>query len=45
MVIPQYYENPHILHVNTMPNRAYFIGGGEGREGGGVRPSSKEGEG
>ena len=25
MVIPQYYENPHILHVNTMPNRAYFI--------------------
>lgn len=25
MIIPHYYEDPHILHENTMPNRAYFI--------------------
>lgn len=25
MIIPHYYENPHILHENTMPNRAYYI--------------------
>ncbi|MDD6856740.1 MAG: glycoside hydrolase family 2 TIM barrel-domain containing protein [Oscillospiraceae bacterium] len=25
MIVPHYYEDPHILHENTMPNRAYFI--------------------
>ena len=25
MLIPRYYENPHILHENTMPNRSYYI--------------------
>lgn len=25
MILPAYYENPHILHENTMPNRAYYI--------------------
>lgn len=25
MIIPKYYENLHILHENTMPNRAYYI--------------------
>lgn len=25
MIIPNYFENPHLLHENTMPNRAYYI--------------------
>ena len=25
MIIPHYYEDPHILHENTMPNRAYYV--------------------
>lgn len=25
MFIPHYYEDPHTLHVGTMPNRAYFV--------------------
>ena len=25
MIIPHYYEDPHALHVGTMPNRAYYI--------------------
>ena len=25
MIIPCYYEDPHALHVGTMPNRAYYI--------------------
>ncbi len=25
MLIPRHYENLHILHENTMPNRAYYI--------------------
>lgn len=25
MIIPKYYEDLHTLHVNTMPNRAYYI--------------------
>ena len=25
MIIPHYYEDPHTLHVGTMPNRAYYI--------------------
>lgn len=25
MIIPHYFENPHILHENTMPDRAYYI--------------------
>lgn len=25
MLIPKYYENPHMLHENTMPNRSYYI--------------------
>ena len=25
MMIPHYYEDPHALHVGTMPNRAYYI--------------------
>ncbi len=25
MMIPHYYEDPHSLHVGTMPNRAYYI--------------------
>ena len=24
-MIPHYYEDPHTLHVGTMPNRAYYI--------------------
>ncbi|MDO5785118.1 MAG: glycoside hydrolase family 2 TIM barrel-domain containing protein [Eubacteriales bacterium] len=25
MIVPRYYENMHMLHHNTMPNRAYYI--------------------
>ena len=25
MIIPHYYEEPHMLHENTMPNRAYYV--------------------
>lgn len=25
MIIPHYYENPNLLHENTMPTRAYYI--------------------
>lgn len=25
MLIPRHYENPHMLHENTMPNRSYYI--------------------
>ena len=25
MIIPRYYEDPHILHENTEPNRAYYV--------------------
>ena len=25
MIIPCYYEDPHTLHVGTIPNRAYYI--------------------
>lgn len=25
MTIPRYYENLHVLHENTMPNRSYYI--------------------
>ena len=25
MIIPGYYENLHILHEHTLPNRAYYI--------------------
>lgn len=25
MIIPHYYENPNLLHENTMPARAYYI--------------------
>ena len=25
MIIPKYYEDLKTLHVNTMPNRAYYI--------------------
>ncbi len=25
MIVPKHYENLHLLHENTMPNRAYFI--------------------
>ena len=25
MFIPRHYEDPHTLHVGTMPNRVYFI--------------------
>lgn len=25
MIIPKYYEDLHVLHQNTMPNRAYYI--------------------
>lgn len=25
MIIPKYYEDPHMLHENTMPDRAYYI--------------------
>ena len=28
MIIPRYYENPGILHENTMPHRAYYIPAG-----------------
>ena len=25
MKLPKYYEDPHTLHVNTLPNRAYYV--------------------
>lgn len=25
MIIPQYYENLHMLHENTMPDRSYYV--------------------
>ena len=25
MIVPRHYEDPHILHENTLPNRAYYI--------------------
>ena len=25
MIIPHYYEDPHMLHENIMPNRAYYV--------------------
>ena len=25
MLIPNYYEDPHILHENTLPNRSYYV--------------------
>lgn len=25
MIVPKHYENPNVLHENTMPNRAYYI--------------------
>ncbi|MBQ7185015.1 MAG: DUF4981 domain-containing protein [Clostridia bacterium] len=25
MIVPRHYEDPHVLHENTLPNRAYFI--------------------
>ena len=25
MIVPNYFENPHFLHENTMPKRAYYI--------------------
>lgn len=25
MIVPKHYENLHVLHENTMPNRAYYI--------------------
>lgn len=25
MIVPKYYEDLHVLHKNTMPNRAYYI--------------------
>ncbi|MDO5539236.1 MAG: glycoside hydrolase family 2 TIM barrel-domain containing protein [Eubacteriales bacterium] len=25
MIIPRYYENLHVLHENTLPNRSYYI--------------------
>ncbi len=25
MIVPKYYENLHLLHENTMPNRSYYI--------------------
>ena len=39
MIVPKHYEDLEVLHVNTMPNRAYYIpasrsleGVAEGRE-------------
>lgn len=25
MIVPRHYEDPHMLHENTMPNRSYYI--------------------
>ena len=25
MNLPDYHVNPHVLHVNTLPNRAYYV--------------------
>ncbi|MBQ8612200.1 MAG: hypothetical protein IJ412_10920 [Oscillospiraceae bacterium] len=25
MIVPRYFENPAILHENTMPDRAYYV--------------------
>ena len=25
MIIPRHYEDLHVLHENTMPNRAYYV--------------------
>ena len=32
MIVPRYYENLHMLHENTMPNRAYYIPAGTQRD-------------
>ena len=25
MIVPKHYENLHVLHENTLPNRSYYI--------------------
>lgn len=32
MFIPRYYEDPHTLHVGTMPNRAYYVPASRGMD-------------
>ena len=32
MIVPRHYENLHLLHENTMPNRAYYIPASRRRE-------------
>lgn len=32
MLVPKYYEDPHVLHVNTMPNRSYYIPASKGMD-------------
>lgn len=32
MIVPRYYEDLHVLHHNTMPNRAYYIPASEQME-------------
>lgn len=32
MIVPRYYENLHMLHENTMPDRAYYIPAAERRD-------------
>lgn len=32
MIVPKHYENLHLLHENTMPNRAYYIPASERRD-------------
>ncbi len=33
MIIPKHYEDIHVLHENTMPDRAYYIPAGTRQEG------------
>ncbi|HIX15413.1 MAG TPA: DUF4981 domain-containing protein [Candidatus Hungatella pullicola] len=32
MIVPRHYENLHLLHENTMPNRAYYIPASQRRD-------------
>ena len=33
MIVPRHYEDLHILHENTLPNRAYYIPASQRLEG------------
>ena len=39
MIVPQYYEDPQLLHENTMPDRCYYIPASQ-RQAAGARETS-----